>query len=752
MTARGWQGLVVGRVLTPLSVSHQTLPPGPVSFHERAANVAHRSYLRSCRARSVIILRLRPSYISFSAVLRIRPMTAWYENARMAFIQEDLDGVVGQLTRAAVRDNLHIEADQEQEWEASIGLLQRHLDEHAEMIRLLKDTLTSRDLSDYQHVILEYDFRRRGLRLDCVLLGKGIIAIVEFKRTKLSAADRDQVTDYAINLMEFHEETRKLCGSNGCVIATILALTTGQTTIVPFNAEFHHAPWSSIVRRPLECDRTSLHAALVQALNLRRTQHPCEPMRWLQSRFAPSSTIIDAAISLYGQHDVSSINAHAAPVELIDQCKKEVAEAVQLAQRQSENRIVFVSGAPGAGKTLVGLKLAFDPKFQNDAVFVTGNAPLVDVLSESLKRAYQPRRNGLVLSGYAHEQSVQVIKMSTFKIVKAHAYLGERGRGLRSTDGRLLIFDEAQRTYQKGRMVLRKPLEDDEALLILQSLEALGPGAVVVALVGHNQAINAGELGIAAWFKAARSRNWRVSIGDATLAQWRDQPEDALLKSWVVDNRSELKYGHLPHSLRFYRNREIEQWADHVLADRPTEALSIAQTLQDSDTIWLCRDLPRAKAWVRNQRVGDETAGIIASGQARRLAAEGLFVDLKPKIAPWILAPSGDIRSSNMLETVQNQYQIQGLEIDYALVCWDGDLQRGKREWQSFKLKGTKWQNDHALDIAKNGYRVLLTRARKGMVVFVPTGDPTGEDPTRPSAMYDRIAAYLTRCGARSIP
>jgi hypothetical protein len=117
-----------------------------------------------------------------------------------------------------------------------------------------------------------------------------------------------------------------------------------------------------------------------------------------------------------------------------------------------------------------------------------------------------------------------------------------------------------------------------------------------------------------------------------------------------------------------------------------------------------------------------------------------------------MLKPDGDIRSSNMLETIQNQYQIQGLEIDWALVCWDLDLRRGNGGWAAHKLSGTKWQAKPAsLDVAKNGYRVLLTRARKGMAIYVPMGDPTGIDETRWVAAYDGIADYLLRCGAQSM-
>lgn len=356
-----------------------------------------------------------------------------------------------------------------------------------------------------------------------------------------------------------------------------------------------------------------------------------------------------------------------------------------------------------------------------------------------------------MISGYAHEDAFTVIRMATFKIVKAHAFLGERGKKTGSADGSIVIFDEAQRAYQKGRSVLRKKLEDDEAALILSSLErTYGPGAVVVALLGHKQAINRGEMGVGPWFKAAKARGWRYAISDESL-----KLAELGTDSWAKDAlRDSLKIGHLPHSLRFYRNSEIEKWADRVMTDKPEEAMIIANQLAKSnDTIWLTRDLATAKAWVRVHRVGDETAGMIASAQARRLAAVGLFVELKPDIANWVLAPAGDIRSSNMLETVQNQYQIQGLEIDYAIVCWDADLRRLNGGWESFQIIGTKWRKRSTLlEFAKNSYRVLLTRARKGMVLFVPHGDLSKEDSTRVPETYNQIAEYLLSCGARIFP
>lgn len=679
---------------------------------------------------------------------------AWYVKDREAFVGDPLPTVIGELASSAAAEGLHIEHAQHEEWKSSVGVLQRELTHRSSEIELLRETLAAPELASFRHVLLEFDFRRRGLRMDCVLLGDGVIAIIEFKRSKLGSADREQVINYAVNLVEFHEETQRLTREgSGVILAPILVLTGGKTgSGSPMLSAFMRPPWGSVLSRPMECDGSTLHSALRLVLDQRRGHQPIDCRRWLSARFAPSSTILDAAISLYGQHDVSAIAAHAAPVELIHQCANEVGEIAEQSLRDGVNRIIFVSGAPGAGKTLVGLKLAFDKRFRGDAVFVTGNSPLVEVLSAALKAAYKRRgrqaTHAVVASGYAHEDAARVMGMSTFKLVKAHAFLGERGAHLGSADGRVVIFDEAQRTYREGRMVLRKPLAANEAQLILESLQRThGRGAVVVALVGHNQAINSGEMGIEAWFEAAKACGWRFAISDQTLGlgevlardTWRSHPL-----------RDSLRTGHLPHSMRYYRNGGIETWASHVLDNQEAEAARMAKGLDASgDTVWMTRSLASARQWIRDRRVGQERAGIIASGQARRLAAEGLFVDLKPDIAAWMLSPGGDVRSANMLETVQNQYQVQGLELDYTVVCWDGDLRRGACRWDAWKMSGANWQRDKEIEIAKNGYRVLLTRARKGMIVFVPQGDPSGEDATRPPAMYDDIARYLLRCGAR---
>ncbi len=673
---------------------------------------------------------------------------AWYAADRTEFLEMPHDKVVERLASAAGKDGWHIEPEQHEEWLASVDLLQNHL---SQAVTILRQSLADPTLTEFEAVILEYDMRRRGLRIDCVLLGQGAIAVIEFKRNTVQKADRDQVENYCVNLLEFHAETRRLCAEEGFIVAPIVVQTHGRTPKRPSpRYGFLRAPWGAIVHPTMVSSGAELSDSLRAVLGLRKSTTSAERTRWLRSKFSPSSTILDAALSLYGQHDVSAIGEHAAPIERIRECTDNVLRWIRKSQRDGTNRVIFVSGAPGSGKTLLGLQVAFAPEFHKDTVFVTGNVPLVDVLETALKKSYVRglRRRGM--AGYPREAAKHVIQNATFKIVKAHAFLGERGADTGSSDGRVLIFDEAQRTYERGRRVLRKPLEDDEAALILQSMESsYGQGCVVVALLGHNQFINAGEVGSGAWIHAAQRHGWRCVVASETAALLSDADRAALKSSRTQDV---LKAGHLKQSLRYYRNTSIEEWVAAVLEGDADASREVAKTFDVADTVWLTRSLQDGKRWVRSHRVGEQRGGIVGSGNGGRLAAEGLFVGLKPSIADWMLKPDGDIRSSNMLETIQNQYQIQGLEIDWALVCWDLDLRRGSSGWAAHKLSGTKWQAKPAsLEVAKNGYRVLLTRARKGMAIYVPMGDLTGIDETRSASAYDGIADFLLRCGAQSL-
>jgi hypothetical protein len=674
---------------------------------------------------------------------------AWYFGTRKEFLQTPTITIANQLAGRAADESLNIEDYQAEEWRQSVDLLQKNLDER---IPILQQALMAPGCEAIRHVILEFDFRRRGLRMDCLLLGAGILFVVEFKRTRLGRADRDQVMNYAINLIEFHKVTRQWCDTQGAIVVPVLALTGDQLSSPNAWPGFCPQSWVSLARKPLECDRTSLSHSLALGLEQRKTNTTVTLAEWLNSPFRPSSSIIDATLSLYGNHDVVAIQEHAAPKEAIDASTAEIQNHIDSALVDGKYHIIFLSGAPGAGKTLVGLDLVMRGRHAADAVFVTGNAPLVEVLNKALKNSYQAQGGHAATwtpTGYRRADAALVAGAAGFKIVKAHNFLGRRGHEHRQEDGRVLVFDEAQRTYEKGRIVLGSELSDHEADLILRVQRKAFPsgGAVVVALIGHNQAINRGERGIVAWLEAAEREGWGYSIADETLAlaEFADRDRWALLPL-----RRVLLNGHLRQSMRYYRNAAVEGWAAAVLDGKHAEAKEIATGLAaNGDVIWLTRDLAVARNWAKQLAIGGQRAGLIASGQARRLAAEGLFVDHKPDIATWMLAPSSDFRSSTSLETVQNQYQVQGLELEYCIVCWDADLRREDDKWCSFKLSGADWQKDRLIDVAKNGYRVLLTRARKGMVIFVPVGDRSGEDPSRNLSYYSGIADFLEGCGVQ---
>ena len=681
---------------------------------------------------------------------------AWYAASRAQFLAQEAVAVAGTLAGEATRQGWALQPEQQEEWQRSVSLLQRRLRRGGGAeVRALARALEHPDAHRVHDIVLEYDLRRRGLRVDCLLFAPGVLLVLEFKRGQLNGAAVDQVMDYCASLVEFHEHTRGLC-ARGVQVVPVLVRTRGDARPGPAVEGTLRAPFQAITAQPHRCDAQSLGETIGRICRAAAGRLAIDREAWLGSRFAPSSTIVDAAISLYGEHDVSAIREHAAPLHQIEACTQAVRSAIGAARESGRHCMIVVSGAPGAGKTLVGLNLTFDPELRDQTVFATGNAALVDVLREALKRSYRQSassRGLIVASGYAAEHARGVVERSDFKLVKAHDFLGERGKDTGSADGSVLVFDEAQRTYKKGKTVRGRALPDHEADLILQAMEQSYEGAaVVVALLGQNQAINVGEQGAVALFEAAARRGWDFAVSDATLAlselahdaRWAGHP-----------GRLPLKGGHLHHSMRFYRNEGLERWAHHLLEGRFDDARRLGDGLAESGhTIWLTRELPAARAWARRMRLGRERSGIVGSAQARRLAAEGLQVNQKPDIATWMLASSDDYRSSCSLETVQNQYQIQGLELDWAIVCWGADL-RGhpgaEDPWSTHKMHGARWIDDRVAHVAHNTYRVLLTRARKGMVIFVPRGDETGIDSTRLTSLYDGTVQLLLAAGARDL-
>lgn len=665
-------------------------------------------------------------------------MPAWYRNTRDGFLSDSSEVVRARLHSAASRDGWNVEPDQDVEWERSIAELQ--------------EALRNDEMQFITGVLAEYDFRRRGLRIDFVLIADGTLFILEFKRNSPSSADRDQVMNYCVNLVEFHESTQ----AQRLRLFPVLVSDGLKTAAIAKDVKWS-TDWPTISADVIKTNPERLGGVL--ALLFRHVDAPRIPVdveAWDNAPFSPSSTIIDAAVSLYGQHDVSAIRTHTAPKKAIDRCVSAVLAEIASATELDRHELILVSGSPGAGKTLVGLAITFARQLAGDAVFVTGNGPLVEVINGSLRRAYlglNKKQRGRDLGGYTRQGFELVARNTDFKVVKAHRFLdharsSESARGSQSADGRIVIFDEAQRTYSEGKLVNRRKLESDEAFLIVSEM-ARRPGSIIILLLGHNQNINLTETGPGAWLKAARDHNWHYAVSDETLAL----EEFSRDPSWQSDPlRLPISGTHLAQSMRDQRTRngDIERWAHYVMTGEPIEAERIARFLPKNSQVRITRSLKEARTWARSQCVGEDRCGLIASGQGRRLRAEGIFVDEKPDIVPWMLEPGDDVRSSNMLEQTQNQYQIQGLEIDYAVVAWDADLRRHEGGWACFNVSGRGWQRSRKEDEARcNSYRVLLTRSRKGMIIYVPLGDREGRDPTRDPAYYQGIVDFLVDCGAQ---
>jgi len=693
-------------------------------------------------------------------------MSGWWSGSREDFLSISAEEISNKLSGEANREGWDIETEQKEEWDQTIGLLQNQVFTK-QGVEILRDALASDKLSFIHGVILEFDFRRRGIRIDAILLAGINVFVVEFKRSKLTSGNQDQVVNYCINLVEFHSETQKMIHDhNGFVIPVLVSRKdTEQETQISDLKKCYDTPWDRIPRQVTKCYGSNLREALEELSKSLTIDGVKTPIGlWDQAAFSPSSTIVDAALSLYGDHDVSAISGHSSQMKTIRKCTDEILSVIRSSRANGGRSLVFMSGSPGAGKTLVGLDLVFSKQLKEEAVFMTGNAPLVEVLQESLKRSYKKMSESKVkrLTGYTRDAGRYVTKNTVFKIVKAHHFLKPRKKMnqylIDSTDGDILVIDEAQRTYKEGRMVIGEKLPDHEANMITRAMEKRS-SPVIVLLIGQNQNINRGERGAVAWLEAAEKFNWDVFISDQTLSlsEFTDQNR----AEWSNHKlRKNLQFGHLSDSIRHYRNTGLERWVHYVMTSDSENARNEAAKLHDNqDTIWITRSLKKAKSWTRSHRVGEQRSGIIASGKGGRLPAEGLFPALKPKIANWMLEPSGDIRSSNMLETVQNQFQIQGLELDYTIVCWDADLRRENEGWVCYDLSGSRWNKmtketdgvNTALQERKNGYRVLLTRARKSMVIFIPEGDLEFDDLTRNPEFYDGIYDYLSKCGAKEL-
>ena len=674
----------------------------------------------------------------------------YYGKTIAEFLVEEPDTIFGALSRAESFDTAR---DQKNAWSEEIGLLKSILQGYS------------------GDVFFEYSIPRLGKRVDVILLINGVVLCLEFKAgaERFETADREQVWDYALDLKNFHEQSRDL------FVAPVLVATDAPDETF----ELATCNYDDKVYVPLLANAATLKDAIAKVVTTTLKMN-VDGMTWARGRYSPTPTIIQAASALYAKHNVENITRCDAG-ENLKVTTDFILGIIDHAKANKEKCICFVTGVPGAGKTLVGLNVAmkqFEKK--EPAVYLSGNKPLVDVLTEALARdkVKQEREAGnqytLTTARREVKSFIQIIHhyrdnaLAKLKmpIRDGKLEIDEAKAKRHEEDGyseveHVAIFDEAQRLWDQPHLsawLARKkgvqnfPMSESEFLI--WSLDLRPDWAVVVCLVGGGQEINSGEAGIAEPIRAANVTfpNWNVFISpQLTAKEYAEGNVDALLKTnHKVQKNVSL---HLATSMRSFRAENFSNFVGQLLDRDASAAKTTYAEFCANYPIMLTRDLPKAKAWLRKVSGGSERYGMICSSQAFRLRPLAIDVRAKPNIVDWFLDDITDIRSSLFLEDVATEFDIQGLELDWSCLIWDGDFQYAPDGWIQKDFSGGKWKNINAPErraFQVNAYRVLLTRARKGMIICVPEGD-RGHPPddTRRPEFYDNTFEYLKSLGLR---
>ncbi|MEO7478765.1 MAG: DUF2075 domain-containing protein, partial [Lysobacteraceae bacterium] len=476
---------------------------------------------------------------------------------------------------------------------------------------------------------------------------------------------------------------------------------------------------------------------------------------WESGQYRPTPTIVEAAVALYGGHQVTDISRNDAAAINLTKTSDTISEIIRSARESKRKSICFVTGVPGAGKTLVGLNIAtkhMDPKSALHSVYLSGNGPLLAVLGEALARdkVQRAKATGEILKKGKARSEVKAF------IQNVHHFRDECLLDVNPPVEHVVLFDEAQRAWNRQQTVSfmarkkgRLDFDQSEPEFLISCMDRHQDWAVIVCLVGGGQEINTGEGGISEWIVAIQRQfaGWHMHISSKL-----NDTEFGIGN--IVDElrgRPDVQFSdslHLAVSMRSFRAEDVSSLVKHLLDRDEDEARQFVASVLSNYPVAITRDLGRAKSWLRDMSRGSERYGLVASSQAQRLKPHA--IDVKSPMDPvhWFLDGKDDVRSSFYLEDVATEFHVQGLELDWSCVVWDADFRYQQNGWQHFSFVGDRWNKIHKQErqtYLKNAYRVLLTRARQGMVIVVPPGDDG--DHTRPPEYYNSTYEYLTRLG-----
>jgi DUF2075 family protein len=648
-------------------------------------------------------------------------MRAYYSAPVRRFLVQETAAIVGELTSKAAAAGFYQQLHSQTEaWSSQVKILKTALEGWQE-----------------GHLLFEYVIPRRGRRADVILLIHDLIFVIEFKvgASTFSTADIAQVEDYALDLRDFHLASRDR------VIVPILVATTAAGARELPRLDEEQLPPTRL------CNSQSLAGIVIQAIaRYADPQRPSIDARgWEHSDYRPTPTVIEIAQALYAGQDVQEISRSHAGATNLTLTTGAVLNQIEQARTAGDKVICFVTGVPGAGKTLAGLNVVHNRELheENLGIFLSGNGPLVKVLSEALARDYATRE------GVPRHEARRRVR--TF-IQNVHHFLDHYFYSDELPVDRVVIFDEAQRAWDAAQSMRKFNRPFSEPEMMLKIMDRHEDWAAVIALVGGGQEINRGEAGLSEWGRVLHETfpHWRIAISPALLTGDHSTGSQVLFPEGMPDHLALTQEHdlHLEVSIRAYRAERLSEFIGYLLDNQPARCRQLLESGLKDYPLYISRDLETAKEWVRAKKVGTRRYGMIASSGARRLRAYGYDVQHKIDVANWFLNAERDVRSSYYLEDVATEFDIQGLELDWLIVGWGGDFRYAAGAWDYCQFRGTRWTAVHSEQTQayiKNKYRVLLTRAREGMVLWIPPGDPS--DWTRKPAIYDGTAAYLQQCG-----
>jgi hypothetical protein len=649
---------------------------------------------------------------------------SYYQNTTDKFLAEDLNSIFGQLAKNHQHD---LEDQQKNAWFKQIDFLKSWL----------------KDIDG--NLYFEFSIPRMGKRVDNILISNNFIFVIEFKvsDTRYTKDAQYQTIDYCLDLLNFHE------GSHNKTIIPILVATKAPNEKNDFES-------ATKLDKCILCNADNFEKTLKDILATKTATQNINVSDWENSTYKPTPTIIEAAQALYKGHNVQEISRSDSGAINLSRTAKTINEIIETAKSKKQKSICFLTGVPGAGKTLAGLNIANERLKVDESehsVFLSGNGPLVDVLREALTRdsVETSKENGNKLKRTDAEREAKAF------IQNIHHFRDDNLKTEKAPIEKVVVFDEAQRAWQKEQvskfMKTKKGIDDfemSEPEYLISVMNRHEDWCTIVCLIGGGQEINTGEAGVSEWIESLKQKysDWNVYYSDKILTEKTTYLNDEELLNWLQTNGNKEVNLHLAVSVRSFRSEKIALFVQHVLENEPEKAKNEFSSIKNNFPIFLTRNLNTAKTWLKQKAKGTERIGVIASSGGRRLRADG--IDVKNQIEPenWFLNGKDDVRSSFYLEEIATEFDIQGLEIDFTCIAWDINLYHNNNEWNYQNFKGSKWQNinqDAAKNYLLNSYRVLLTRARQGMIIFIPDVDDT--DATRKKEYYDSTFEYFKRCG-----